>query len=402
MSSDRRLIFSAYIYTFMEIKRKRILISCDSPRSLLAFRGKLIERLIEKHEVHVFTPKIGDLAISGQLATMGVQVHENNLNPSNVSIWSDLKYLKQLYRLIKALRPDVFFPYTFKPVIYGTIVARFCKVGYITPMLTGLGNNFSKLEKKLTFVQRITQILLKYSMRAHKNLCIIFQNRDDFETLLTARVLSLKNRVQVVNGSGVDLSYYKYFAPDLKAVSFLMIARLINAKGIREYYEAARVLKQRFPHLNFRLIGPYDDNIDAIDKDFYMKIRTDGVLEYLGLINDVRPHIRNTSVVVLPSYYGEGIPRCILEGMAMGRAIITSNSVGCKETVNPSVSEINGFLVPAMNIDALIRKMQHYIEHPTDIIRYGINGRKYAEEKFDVDKVNRNMVQILEGSHGLP
>src|SRR5215217_5662528 len=219
----------------MEIKRKRILVSCDSPRSLLAFRGKLIEELITKSEVHIFTPEISDQLTKDKLTSIGVIVHQNKLNPSNVSIWSDLRYLQQLYSLIRTIRPEVFFPYTFKPVIYGTIVARFCNVKYITPMLTGLGNNFSKFHEKLTLVQRITQLLLKFSLRPHENLSVIFQNSDDYETLLNAEILSLKNRTFVVNGSGVDLSYYKYSAPDLKTISFLMIARLINAKGIREY-----------------------------------------------------------------------------------------------------------------------------------------------------------------------
>lgn len=177
-----------------------------------------------------------------------------------------------------------------------------------------------------------------------------------------------------------------------------MIARLINAKGIKEYYESAKLLKQKFPEVRFKLIGPYDDNIDAINRELYSKIKSDGTIEYLGLVQDVRPHITDASIVVLPSYYGEGVPRCILEGMAMGRAVITSNSVGCKETVNPSVKATNGFLVPVKNVNELAAKMEYYVKHIDDIIKFGINGRKYAEEKFDVNKVNSQMVQILEGS----
>jgi glycosyltransferase involved in cell wall biosynthesis len=176
-----------------------------------------------------------------------------------------------------------------------------------------------------------------------------------------------------------------------------MIARLINAKGINEFYEAAKIIKKRYPAVSFDLIGPYDDNIDAISIDLFNKIKSDGIINYIGLITDVRPFIHNSSVVVLPSYYGEGVPRCILEGMAMGRAIITSNSVGCKETINPDLKKTNGFLVPIKNVRELISKMEHYIRHPDDIVRFGANGRDYAEEKFDVNKVNQQMLKILVG-----
>ncbi|WP_448634531.1 glycosyltransferase [Pedobacter panaciterrae] len=194
-------------------ERKIILISCDSPRSLLDFRGKLIEALIVKHEVIIFTPKIEHQEIKNKLSEMGVRVYENGLNPSNVSIVSDLKYLFELRRLIKATKPDVFFPYTFKPVIYGAFVAGFCRVNHITPMLTGLGYNFLNVGSRKTVVQKITRILLKLSLRASKRLQIIFQNKDDYNTLIRANIITNKNIAHVVNGSGVDLSHYEYSPP---------------------------------------------------------------------------------------------------------------------------------------------------------------------------------------------
>lgn len=379
-------------------ERKIILISCDSPRSLLDFRGKLIEALIVKHEVIIFTPKIEHEGIKDKLDEMGVRVYENELNPSNVSVVSDIKYLFELRKLIKATKPDVFFPYTFKPVIYGSFVARFCRVNHITPMLTGLGYNFLNVGSRKTLVQKITRILLKLSLKASKRLQIIFQNKDDYNTLIRANIITDKNIAHVVNGSGVDLSHYEYSPPDLDNISFLMISRLINAKGIKEYYYAAKQIKQKFPEVVFKLIGPYEDNIDAISSDLYSKIKTDGTIQYFGLVDDVRPYINQSSVIVLPSYYGEGVPRCLLEGMAMGRAVITCNSVGCRETINPLLRKANGFLVPIKDIKQLAAKMEYYIRHTDDIARFGLNGRKYASEKFDVNKVNQTMVNILEGA----
>ncbi|WP_432709907.1 glycosyltransferase family 4 protein [Pedobacter sp.] len=379
-------------------EKKTILISCDSPRSLLDFRGKLIESLIVKHEVIIFTPKIEQDWIKKRLTELSIKIYENELNPSNVSVLSDLKYLFELSRVIRAIKPDVFFPYTFKPVIYGVMVARICKVSHITPMLTGLGYNFLDVGSGKSFVQKITRILLKISLGASKRLHIIFQNEDDYYTLIRSNIISKRNITHVVNGSGVDLSYYQYTLPDSLNISFLMISRLINAKGIKEYYYAAKQIKKKYPEVVFKLIGAYDDNIDAISSELYSKIKTDGTIQYFGLVDDVRPYINQCSVVVLPSFYGEGVPRCLLEGMAIGRAIITCNSVGCRETINPNLPQTNGFLIPIKDVKQLACKMEYYISHTEDIIRFGENGRKYATEKFDVKKVNQAMVNILENT----
>lgn len=379
----------------MEKNRKVILISCDSPRSLLDFRGKLIEGLATDHQVNIFTPAIAQPAIRQQLAEMGVNVYENSLKPSTVHIYSDLIYLKDLFRLLRKLRPDVFFPYTFKPVIYGAITARLCGVKRITPMLTGLGYNFSGNTDKVTLLQSVTRLLLKGSLLAHKNLHVIFQNKDDCTTLKELGIIGPRNKVHVVNGSGVDLNHYPYSQPSLSPLTFLMMARLIKAKGIQEYYDAAKIVKSRYPDTVFRLIGAYEKNVDAIDNDLYNHLLNDGVIEYLGLVGDVRSFISDSSVVVLPSYYGEGVPRCLLEAMAMGRPIITCDSVGCRETVNKLKKNANGFLIPVKDPRELADRMMYYIRHPSDIIRFGLNGRKYASGKFDVHKINSEMMSIL-------
>ncbi|MEJ6981352.1 glycosyltransferase family 4 protein [Pedobacter sp. P351] len=380
----------------MELKRK-ILIACDSSRSLLDFRGKLIEALLEQNEVFVFTPKISQTSIRNTLDRLGVIVYENGLDSSKVSVWSDIKYIISLYKVIKLIRPDVFFPYAFKPVIYGCLVANICGVKRITPMLTGLGYNFLNTESGTNIIKIITRGLLKLSLINRNRTSVILQNKDDYKTLLDFKIITNRNKAFVVNGSGVDLSHYVYSEPNCKQISFLMIARLINAKGVNEYYEAAKVIRASFPFVKCQLIGPYDDNIDAIDKKLYEKLLSGDVIEYLGQVDDVRSFIKESSVLVLPSYYGEGIPRCILEAMAMGRAVLTTNSVGCKETVNEEPGESNGFLVPVKNVSALISKMEYYVINSKDIIKFGIQGRRYAQEKFDVHKVNKQMLNVLMG-----
>lgn len=379
----------------MDNKRKNVLIACDSSHTLLEFRGKLIEELVKGNNVSVFTPKISRQQVKDKLESLSVTVYENDLNGSNVSIFSDLKYIIQLYHLIKETKPDVFFPYTFKPVIYGTMVAKLCKIACITPMLTGLGYNFTDGGKKNWLVTAITKLLLKISLSGNKGIRIIFQNGDDYQKLLKTGIIGQKQQAFVVNGSGVDLSHYDYSEPDTLNISFLMISRLINAKGVREYYEAAKTVRNKYPDIKFKLIGSYDNNIDSITLDLFSKILFDDTLEYIGRVDDVRPYIKNASIVVLPSYYGEGVPRCILEGMAMGRAVITCDSVGCRETIYNSSSGRNGFLVPVKNVSALASKMEYYINNTTDIISYGVNGRHFAKEKFDVNLVNAEMLKIM-------
>ncbi|WEK21292.1 MAG: glycosyltransferase family 4 protein [Candidatus Pedobacter colombiensis] len=379
----------------MTENRKKVLIACDSSRTLLDFRGKLIEELIKKNDVYVFTPKISQQHVRERLKIMNVTVYENALNGSNVSIFSDLKYIFKLYNLIKIIKPDIFFPYTFKPVIYGTILARLCKINCITPMLTGLGYNFTDNGAKKKLVSTITKFLLKFSLSANKRIRVIFQNKDDYNKLLETKIIGAKHQAFVVNGSGVDLSHYDYSEPKISQISFLMISRLINSKGVKEFYEAAKIVRSKFPDVKFKLIGSFDDNIDSITTELYAEIQSGDIIEYIGQVDDVRSYIRDASILVLPSYYGEGIPRCILEGMAMGRAIITSNSVGCRETIDASPSGINGFLVPIKNIPILASRMEYYINHTKDIILYGINGRNFAKKKFDVNLVNSEMLKIM-------
>lgn len=375
-------------------KKKKILIACDSSKSLIDFRGKLIEEMVKHHVVHVFTPQITQNYIRQKLTSLNVIIHENRLKGSKVSVLSDLGYIFQLTRLMRKVKPDIFFPYTFKPVIYGTLIAKLCRVKKITPMLTGLGYTFSE-KKGSDLTGMLTRRLLKFSLRKRTGLRLILQNKDDYLTLRKNKIINHGQRVYIVNGSGVDMEYYGYTPPSVRQISFIMIARLINAKGIHEYYEAARNVLLKYPDVEFKLIGSYDDNIDAISEDLFAKIKSGRIIRYLGEVNDVRPFIKESAVVVLPSYYGEGIPRCLLESMASGRAIITSDSVGCRETVEME-HEVNGFLVQVKNVPELASKMEFYLEHPLSVITHGLNSLALAQRKFDVHHVNAQMLKIMQ------
>lgn len=379
----------------MEHRRKKILIACDSSRSLIDFRGRLIEALVAHNDVAVYTPKIHNKEIRECLDRLGVAVFENDLEASNVSLFSDLKYIYDLYLTVRKVNPDVFFPYAFKPVIYGSLIAKFCKVNRITPMLTGLGNNFYGNQSK-PFIKRITQTLLKTALASKGDMRVILQNKDDENTLTSLGIIKKDAKSFVVNGSGVDLSFYRYSKPENRQIVFLMISRLINAKGVKEFYDASVAVVEKYPDVKFQLIGPVDNNIDSISDTLLCQIREGATIEYVGEVDDIRPYIERASVVVLPSYYGEGIPRCVLESMAIGRAVITTDSVGCRETVSQTNGLKNGFLVPVRDVSALVECMEYFLKNPDDIIRYGQNGRTLAGQKFDVERVNERMLDIIQ------
>lgn len=377
----------------MSDKRQKILISCSTAKSILKFRGKLIEELLKENTVYIFTPEIQDPNFRVTLQQMGVIVYENSLNRNNISVGSDLRYIAALTKVIREVKPDIFFAYTFKPLIFGSIMSALFNVKTKVAMLTGLGYNFADPRKSVT--KSITQALLKFSLRFNKDLRIVFHNDDDRQELLKRKIISAGSKTYVVNGSGVDLTYYQYSQPVIEPIRFLLISRLIKAKGVEEFLAAAKIIHQKYPALKFSVVGSFDPKqIDSIPHDLYQEITESKFIDFIGWVDDVRPYIEKSSVVVLPSYR-EGTPRSILEGMSMGRAIITTDTAGCRQTINTDPEMTNGRLIRVKSVSDIVDAMEHFILNPDDVIKFGVNGRAYAEEKYDVNKVNKDMLQIL-------
>jgi len=198
-------------------------------------------------------------------------------------------------------------------------------------------------------------------------------------------------QTKVVNGSGVDIDSFTPAPFPNSPTRFLLIARLLGDKGIYEYAATAQRLKERGLEAEFHIVGPLDSNPDGIDEKTMTRWQDTGVLQWQGAVTDVRPVIAKSHVYVLPSYR-EGTPRTVLEAMAMGRAIITTDAPGCRETVEDG---INGFLVPVRDIDALTKAMLRFFEEPNLIGSMGIESRRIAIEKYDVHKVNAVMIEAM-------
>ncbi|WP_229806481.1 glycosyltransferase family 4 protein, partial [Aidingimonas halophila] len=336
------------------------------------------------HEVHVAAPGLcdGDV-IAEALKQRGVIIHDLSLQRTGMDPVRDLATLLAMLRIVRLVRPDLVLAYTIKPVVYGTFIAWLARVPRRYALITGLGYAFTgHASGKRGLVAGLVRHLYAFSLRrTHK---VFFQNPDDQALFFRRGILGARVPTLVVNGSGIDTRRYLP-APFAKPpIVFLLIARLLGDKGVREFAEAARWIKARYPSAVFQLVGWIDDNPDAIrQSELDLWIR-DGVLQFLGRISDVRPAIAACHVYVLPSYR-EGTPHTVLEAMAMGRPVVTSDAPGCRETV---VDGENGFLTPVQDVHALALAMECFILDPELVTRMGRRSREIAASRFDVDKVN--------------
>jgi glycosyltransferase involved in cell wall biosynthesis len=367
----------------------RIILIGNLPESLVNFRGPLIEQMVRLgHEVVACSPPAAQ-EVQVKLQALGAAYRPVPLSRAGMNPFHDLKSLFALFRLFRQERPDLVLTYTIKPIVYGSLGASLAGIPRIASIITGLGFSFSAGAGRKTLVNRLVCLLYRYGLK--RNQVVFFQNPDDRQLFQTLGLVKLPSRSVLINGSGVDLERYS-IAPMPKKTQFLLVARLIREKGIREYCEAAKRVKAKYPQVCFRLVGMLDKNPEAIRREEIEAWVAQGSVEFLGYLPDERPAIADTSIYVLPSFYREGTPRSTLEAMAMGRAVITTDAPGCRETV---VEGRNGFLVPTQNTDALVRAMERFILEPDLIRTMGRESRRLAEDKFDVRKVNRVILENL-------
>lgn len=364
------------------------LLVASFPDSLIKFRGPLLRALLAKGlEVHVAAPDLsGAEEVRGELVALGITLHEIGLRRTGTDPVADLGTVVELWRLMRRIRPDYVLGYTIKPVIYGSLAAWLAGVPNRFSLVTGLGYAFTgEASGKRGMLRKLIQRLYRFGLS--KNHKVFFQNPDDQALFRQLDLLPTDIPSCVVNGSGVDVDDYSV-VPLPENTSFLLIARLLGDKGVREYAKAAKKVRQAYPQVSFKLVGWIDDNPDAIGEHELDEWVSSGTLEFLGKLADVRLAIAGSNVYVLPSYR-EGTPRTVLEAMAMGRPVITTDAPGCRETV---VDGDNGFLVPVQAVDELASAMVQFIEEPQLAARMGERSRLIAEEKYDVHKVNEMML----------
>ncbi|WP_312317283.1 glycosyltransferase family 4 protein [Acinetobacter variabilis] len=376
---------------------KFLMISSFLP-SVLNFRGKLLEAIsTQGYEIHIMAPEFTRFPEEQQkLQALGYHLHKISMQRTGTNPLADLKLLKNLYQKIRQIQPDYVLSYTIKPVIYGTLASWLARVPNRYALITGLGYAFQNVETqtKRSIFQKLVHGLYQQALsRSHK---AFFQNPDDLKLFQDLKLLTVQMPTVVVNGSGVNVADFNVLPLPLTAeqkikISFLLIARLLGDKGVREYAEAAKIIKHKYPHVEFNLVGWIDENPSAIRQQELDQWVASNILNYWGKLSDVRPAIAESSVYVLPSYR-EGTPRTVLEAMAMGRAIITTDAPGCRETVTDGD---NGFLVEVKSVESLVKAMEKLILQPELIAKMGSRSREIALHKYDVHQVNTHMMQEM-------
>ena len=364
---------------------KFILISPKN-RTVYNFRGDLVRSMIDKgYEVVVTGPDQTDVE---KIEALGARFIEIPMNKTGTSIAGDLQYCKQLRALFQKEKPDVTLGYTVKPVIYGALAAHAAKVPNINGMVTGAGYTFTAKTKKAKILGFVVRML--YRVAFHVTDHVIFQNPDDLEEFCR-RGLVKKAKCSVVNGSGVNMNQFEP-AQFPEQPTFFMLSRLLKSKGVEEYLQAARMVKREYPNVKFGLLGKFETSMqDALPREVVESYIEDGTIERYEETSDVRPYYAQCSAYVLPSYR-EGTPRTVLEAMAMGRPVITTDTNGCRETVRDGY---NGYLIPVKNSDALAEAMKKFLKNPSDFEKMGVNSLHLCREKFEVSNVNQNMFEIM-------
>ncbi|WP_165728174.1 glycosyltransferase family 4 protein [Pseudoalteromonas sp. 31A1] len=374
---------------------KRFLIVANSPFTVVNFRKELIlELLALGHEVHVICPSscnlVEDSNYLSYLKSKGVLFHNIVLGRSSLNPFSELLLFLSIYRLISAISPDAVLNYTIKPTIYASIAAGWLGIEHVYSNITGLGFIFTGT----TFKAKILSVLVRfqYKIALKYNKKIFFQNTDDLSIFEKYKLLQ-RSKTVLINGSGVNTVKFSSSKEYVEGpIKFLFVGRLLRDKGIFEFIEAAKSISEMYPkEAVFYIAGPYDSNpasIKSSDMDEYIK---SGLINYLGNVSDILEAYEESDVFVLPSYR-EGTPRSTLEAMSMSMPIITTDAPGCRETV---VDGLNGFLVEKGNYFALGNAMIKFIENRELITSMGVESRTLAVAKYDVNKVNGVILDVI-------
>ncbi len=361
----------------------KIIVVAPKNKTVFNFRGDLIRDMISKgNEVMVIGPNKDFI---DDIMALGVsEFIEVPLVKDNTSVFGDLDYLKRLKKVFREKKPDLVFGYTIKPVIYGSIAAKSARVKNIYAMVTGLGRVYASENIKTKIIRTITKFLYKKAFKACNK--VIFQNRDDIKEFVEQKYLPQSKCVQV-NGSGVNMERFaKTELPQTPV--FLMVSRIIREKGVLEYCEAARIVKKAHSQARFILLGGFDSSIGALKKEDIQPYIDEGSIEFPGEVKDPVAFYQQCSVFVLPSYYREGLPRTILEAMACGRAVITTDWPGCREPIDEGV---NGFMVPVKDAASIAEKMTILVEDRSKLESIAEQAYATCKEKYEVGRVNEQM-----------
>lgn len=371
---------------------KKIVIALNTAWNLFNFRAGLIRALVaEGYEVVAVAPHD---PYASRLAELGCRYVALPMDNKGTNPVRDLLLFFRFLRLFWRERPDVFLGYTVKPNVYGSLAAHLSGVAVINN-IAGLGTAFIRD----SWLTRLVRLLYKLALSGSRH--VFFQNNDDL-SLFVGQGLVAPDKVSRLPGSGIDLATFHNVAQSCErdgSFVFLLVARLLKDKGVGEYVEAARMVRQKFPAVRFQILGFLDaQNPTAVSKEEMTAWVQEGVVEYLGETDEVQPYLAAADCVVLPSYR-EGVPRSLLEAAAMAKPIVATDVIGCRDVVSHGV---NGLLCKAADAHDLAERLVDMLSLPLEVrLQMGLAGRKKVEDEFDEKVVINQYLMAIRGLSSL-
>jgi len=371
---------------------RKIFFVSNTAWSLFNFRISLMRYLKSQgHDVRAIAPYDG---FADRLKKEFPFIGLGKLDRKGKSFLKDFNFFEELYRIYKEHKPDLVLHFTIKPNIYGSIACGLLRIPSVANV-TGLGYVFTGK----SFLSLIVKKLYKFSFSFSEK--VVFQNPVDYDFFISGKIIPL-GKGAIIPGSGVNTEKFSpEFCKNLgknkdskNKIVFLMVSRMLWDKGVKEFVKVAKIIREKYQNVEFWLLGPVDEgNPAAVPRHVLDLWEKEGVIKYPGVTDDVRSFICQSDVVVLPSFYREGIPRVLLEAMAMAKPIITTDAPGCRETV---VDGVNGFMVKPKDVESLAGAMEKMLVLPKDERdRMGREGRKMVFEKFDEKIVIEKYMEII-------
>lgn len=337
-------------------------------------------------DVTIVTADTGKLK---DIQALGLRTVNLPMSRSGMNLFEELKTLIFLRKLYQREQPNVVHHVGMKTILWGTLAAKFAKVNGVVNAISGLGGFFAEDNKGL--LARILPKVLKFSHNK-KNLLCIFQNNEDKGLYIKNGIIK-EEQARFIKGSGVHLDEFCYAPePTVGKIRVILTARMIMEKGVFILTEAAEKLRSKYEDkAEFLLVGGIDDHPGAITEEQLDKVCDGRYIQWLGYRTDVKELLQSSHIVAFPSYYMEGLPKSLIEADAIGRPVITCNSVGCKEAV---IDGYNGYLIPTKNVNSLVEKLDILLSDAALRQEMGRNSRKYAEENFSIDVVIERHLKI--------
>jgi glycosyltransferase involved in cell wall biosynthesis len=317
------------------------------------------------------------------LLDLGIKLHEIPFSRSGRGLLNELNTLKQIYQVLTKVRPDVLHTVTIKPVLYGGAMARLARVPAVVAAVSGLGLVFVADDFKTKITKTIAKVLYKLAF-GHRNLKVIFQNSSDRKLLVDSIQLA-NTKIVMIKGSGADLTEYCFKPEPVGLCTVVMASRLLKEKGVYQFVEAANILKRKRVAVQFLLAGePDPGNPNSVTERELQQWKNEGTVKILGFRSDISNLFSNSNIVALPSFYGEGLPKVLIEAAACGRAIITTNNPGCREAL---IDGETGLVVPVKDATKLAEAIESLVLDKSKRALMGRRARKFAEAEFDIGAV---------------